>query len=259
MDCKDQKNPRNEDLTCQNTDGPTREIDSEIEQEKQMQSDEYKVILSLLQKCGKLAKSEPTRDTKGADDEMHQVFRHNTEKILQCYRRYVWELQSACFECAEELALPLEKVTEYLKNADVTEDPTARHIAYRSKSLYSSKKLIDYVNKCLTRLRTMPAVQSRGSRKSLDGETLYHVLKLTYLFPDDVIQENNGIPPKKKTDVFYSPTNFTRDEIIQEYGGSRRAYYAHRKIAIEELSVIMWGGSSEFVTTLSRLLEEVDV
>ena len=259
MDCKDEKCPHNEDVVCKNTENSLSKQELGTDQEPHYQSDEYQVILSLLNRCGRLAKAEPTRGTKSELEHTHQVYRQNTEKLLRCYRRYVWELNSSCNDCAAELALPLEKVTEYLKNMDVGDDTTARRVAYRNKSLSISKEMIDYLNICLTRLKSMPAIKSRGTRKSLSGEALYRVLQITYLFPPETVQENNGIPQKKKNDPFYSPQDYSREDIIQMYGGSRRAYYAHRKTAIEELSLIMWGGTSEFITTLSELLSKLDI
>lgn len=259
MGCKDEKSPRNEDVLCQNTEDPICTEDPETDEDDRNYSEEYKVILRLLKRCGRLAKSEPTRGAKSELDHTHQVYLHNTEKLLRCYRRFVWEIQSACFDCAEELQQPLEKVSEYLKSADTTDNDIIRRVAERNKSLANSKKMVDYLNVCLTRLKSMPAIPSRGSRKSLDGETLYRVLKLTYLFPDEIIQQNNGIPAKGKNDLFYSPRDYTLDDLIEEYGGSRRKYYTHRKAAIEELSLIMWGSNSEFVTTLSKILEKMDI
>lgn len=104
----------------------------------------------------------------------NQMAYHNTELLLKHYSDIVWLLECFPDTIAEELEEPIKDVDELIDRLDLEIAKGNRRVENRLKSLEATRLMLDRINDALTVLK----------RKPRDGETLYELIRLTYIEPE---------------------------------------------------------------------------
>jgi hypothetical protein len=162
-----------------------------------------------------LAKRGLVEDQDISDEKIRQAQKdkkrnayHNTQLMLQHYRNITWALESFPAQIADELDRPMNDLDALLSliNAEIGMDNV--RLENRLQSVQKSRLLLDRFNEALTVLKQKPG----------NGETMYNILKETYLIPEKL----------KHNDILY------------RLNISTRHYYRLRQQAISILSIRLW-------------------
>ena len=162
-----------------------------------------------------LAKRGLVEDQDISDEKIRQAQKdkkrnayHNTQLMLQHYRNITWALESFPAQIADELDRPMNDLDALLSliNAEIGMDNV--RLENRLQSVQKSRLLLDRFNEALTVLKQKPG----------NGETMYNILKETYLIPGKL----------KHNDILY------------RLNISTRHYYRLRQQAISILSIRLW-------------------
>lgn len=155
-------------------------------------------------------------------------FYHNTVLLLSKYRTMRWHLETASEDIASRMELPensnIEKLIDSVRDLiDLHDDTTVEH---RLQSLEKTREMLQYVDRGLERLKRHP---DRGLEK-------YNILYYTYIDPD---------ASRMPVDIYLK---------LQM---SRSSYYALRKEAIQDLSLILWGLCEQIYEILYAVLKSL--
>ena len=104
----------------------------------------------------------------------NQMAYHNTELLLKHYRDIVWLLECFPDTIADELEEPMKDVDELIDRLDLEMAKGNRRVENRLRSLEATRLMLDRINDALTVLKQKPR----------DGETLYELIRLTYIEPE---------------------------------------------------------------------------
>ena len=129
---------------------------------------------------------------------------HNTELLLKQYRDIAWQLEYAPYKIAEELDYKCQNLEEVIKAFDYEFISNNRSLEFRLEQMEHSVIMFKALNEALTVLKNKP----------INGELFYTILYLQYVDPEH-----------KST-----------EEIVEELGLKKSAYYDMRKEAINCLS-----------------------
>ena len=181
-------------------------------------------VANYLHTAGLLTSPEKSSDIGSPINKTH--FYHNTRLLLSKYRTMRWHLETAGEEIASRMDLPetstIDKLIDSVRDLiDLYDDTTVEH---RLQSLEKTREMLQYVDRGLARLKKYP---DRGLEK-------YNVLYYTYIDPD---------------------TSKTPVDIYLKLKMSRSGYYALRKEAIQDLSLILWGLCEQIYEILYAVLK----
>ena len=157
---------------------------------------------------------------------------HDTWRLLKKYRDVVWSMEVSVQQLKKEFESEYESSIDdflesvYMAGADLSGTDIENH----ARSIERSNKMLKLVNSAVDLLRI----------RHKNGEALYWILYFSYLSPQKL----------KNT-----------DEIIEHLrphisGISFRTYYRHRKEAVEALSSVLWGYTTQ---DSLRILKEFNI
>jgi len=157
---------------------------------------------------------------------------HDTWRLLKKYRDVVWSLELSVQQLRKEFESEYEcSIDDFLESVYMAgADLSGTDIENHARSIERSNKMLKLVNGAVELLRT----------RHKNGEALYWILYFTYLSPQKL--QNT-------------------DEIIEHLRPhisdiSFRTYYRRRKEAVEALSSVLWGYTSQDSV---KILEEFGV
>ena len=113
----------------------------------------------------------------------NQMAYHNTELLLKHYRDIVWLLECFPDTIADELEEPMKDVDELIDRLDLEMAKGNRRVENRLRSLEATRLMLDRINDALTVLKQKPR----------DGETLYELIRLTYIEPEKLTDRKSVV------------------------------------------------------------------
>lgn len=202
-------------------------------QQEEMEERARRAVLEVVSTYGYLADPSPEAGDNDMLAERRKKFLQNTKTALQTYREVIWTLSDIPHDIVQELGVPLEDISALIDFVDVTrcdKQPYSQEKCESHKRLLSKVKYIQY---CIAKLRTRPAAFVSHRKAKITGEQMYTALYYAYI--DETVQ--------------------TQGEIIEIMGISKRTYYRWVSLGIEQLSEIMWGGSSPIINQMVDLFD----
>lgn len=156
----------------------------------------------------------------------NQMAYHNTELLLKHYRDIVWLLECFPDTIAEELEEPIKDVDELIDRLDLEMAKGNRRVENRLKSLEATRLMLDRINDALTVLK----------RKPRDGETLYELIRLTYIEPEKL----------------------SHNELLFRLSISSRQYYRYKEQAFAVISLRLWSAPDRDTDAWLQILSLMD-
>ena len=146
---------------------------------------------------------------------------HNTFKLLKRYRDVVWSLEVSVMQVKNKFRIEYEcSIEDFLESIYVAgADLSGTDIESYAKSIERSHKMLTLLENSISLLRT----------KHKKGEEFYWVLYYTYICPQKL---------KSVDEIIDNLRPHIRDI-------SSTTYYRIREAAIDALSFILWGFSSQ--------------
>ena len=146
---------------------------------------------------------------------------HDTWKLLKRYRDVVWSLELSVQQLKVKFRMEYgSSIDEFLESIYVAgADLSGTQIEDHAKCIERSNKMITLVNNAIELLR----------KRHKNGETYYWILYYTYLVPQQL---------RNVDEIITQLRPYVRDI-------SYRTYYRRRKEAVEALSSVLWGYTSQ--------------
>ena len=157
-------------------------------------------------------------------------FYHNTLKLLQNYRDVNWSLEVSAQNLQSEFRAEYSGASaEYVDDLTITGDKNAAaRIEGLTLSLDKSRRMMQLVDSAIALMR----------QKHKKGELYYWILYYTYLCPQEPDTINEVLIQLEK---HFQPMSI-------------RTYYSRREEAVEVLSSILWGYTSEGCQEITQTL-----
>ena len=152
----------------------------------------------------------------------HELLYHNTEKLLKKYRDVVWSVEASTLQAKINFELEFEcGIDEFLEmsyaaGADLSGTDLEQHM----RTIERSRKMLKIIENAVDILR----------RKHKHGEIYYWILYYTYLSEQEPLNADAILDQLCET---LAPVTM-----------SWKTYYRKRKEAIDCLSTILWGYTS---------------
>lgn len=146
---------------------------------------------------------------------------HDTWKLLKRYRDVVWSLELSVQQLKVKFRVEYgSSIDEFLESIYAAgADLSGTQIEDHAKCIERSNKMITLVNNAIELLR----------KRHKNGETYYWILYYTYLVPQQL---------RNVDEIIAQLRPYVRDI-------SYRTYYRRRKEAVEALSSVLWGYTSQ--------------
>lgn len=146
---------------------------------------------------------------------------HDTWKLLKRYRDVVWSLELSAQQLKVKFRVEYgSSIDEFLESIYAAgADLSGTQIEDHAKCIERSNKMITLVNNAIELLR----------KRHKNGETYYWILYYTYLVPQQL---------RNVDEIITQLRPYVRDI-------SYRTYYRRRKEAVEALSSVLWGYTSQ--------------
>lgn len=146
---------------------------------------------------------------------------HDTWKLLKRYRDVVWSLELSVQQLKVKFRMEYgSSIDEFLESIYAAgADLSGTQIEDHAKCIERSNKMITLVNNAIELLR----------KRHKNGETYYWILYYTYLVPQQL---------RNVDEIITQLRPYVRDI-------SYRTYYRRRKEAVEALSSVLWGYTSQ--------------
>lgn len=146
---------------------------------------------------------------------------HDTWRLLKKYRDVVWSMEVSVQQLKKEFESEYESsIGDFLESVYMAgADLSGTDIENHARSIERSNKMLKIVNSAVDLLRI----------RHKNGETLYWILYFTYLSPQKL----------KNTDEIIEHLRPHISDI------SFRTYYYRRKEAVEVLSSVLWGYTTQ--------------
>lgn len=146
---------------------------------------------------------------------------HDTWKLLKRYRDVVWSLELSVQQLKVKFRVEYgSSIDEFLESIYAAgADLSGTQIEDHAKCIERSNKMITLVNNAIELLR----------KRHKNGETYYWILYYTYLVPQQL---------RNVDEIITQLRPYVRDI-------SYRTYYRRRKEAVEALSSVLWGYTSQ--------------
>lgn len=146
---------------------------------------------------------------------------HDTWKLLKRYRDVVWSLELSVQQLKVKFRVEYgSSIDEFLESIYAAgADLSGTQIEDHAKCIERSNKMITLVNNAIELLR----------KRHKNGEIYYWILYYTYLVPQQL---------RNVDEIITQLRPYVRDI-------SYRTYYRRRKEAVEALSSVLWGYTSQ--------------
>lgn len=146
---------------------------------------------------------------------------HDTWKLLKRYRDVVWSLELSVQQLKVKFRMEYgSSIDEFLESIYAAgADLSGTQIEDHAKCIERSNKMITLVNNAIELLR----------KRHKNGETYYWILYYTYLVPQQL---------RNVDEIITQLRPYVRDI-------SYCTYYRRRKEAVEALSSVLWGYTSQ--------------
>ena len=146
---------------------------------------------------------------------------HDTWKLLKRYRDVVWSLELSVQQLKVKFRMEYgSSIDEFFESIYAAgADLSGTQIEDHAKCIERSNKMITLVNNAIELLR----------KRHKNGETYYWILYYTYLVPQQL---------RNVDEIITQLRPYVRDI-------SYRTYYRRRKEAVEALSSVLWGYTSQ--------------
>ena len=146
---------------------------------------------------------------------------HDTWKLLKRYRDVVWSLELSVQQFKVKFRVEYgSSIDEFLESIYAAgADLSGTQIEDHAKCIERSNKMITLVNNAIELLR----------KRHKNGEIYYWILYYTYLVPQQL---------RNVDEIITQLRPYVRDI-------SYRTYYRRRKEAVEALSSVLWGYTSQ--------------
>ena len=177
-------------------------------------SPEYVPLIELLIAAGYIS------DVSITDEKIRQSHQnylqkayHNTEKLLDNYRKFAWMIKYFPENVANELDLQYSSTDELFHLLDLECAKGNKKVESRLMSYFPSRDRFARLNEAINALQYYPDT----------GPILYRIIMMRYI--------------DEKT--------YTLDEILKEIQLGKTQYSKYRKEAIRYISVLLWGADNK--------------
>jgi len=206
------------------------------------------------------------------ENKNYDMYFKNTRLLLRNYRAIIHSLSFANCEIAEDLNChsfrELESVLAHYRDFSSFDNKIPEDIAAKLESNLKAVKLINKLRKALSIVKDKPACYNGNIRNKISGETEFQIIYYTYIempasyCTSELIKASN----ETNTSEIYKQHLKDRDmgsrseeDIALLLGISDRDYRVIRRIAIEDLSAILWGGYTKELSYIIEYLSDIDI
>ena len=184
---------------------------------------EMKKFVQLLINCGAMPDPKIQKLTvQQATQKFNERCYHNTQKLLENYRKVAWMLNDAPSALAEELDIPfanIDTLAEKIKTEEIFEN---NMVETQLRSFEEAKINITRLLEAVSKLKEVPS----------NGERMFEIINHYYL----------------------SKEKYTADRIAQDLDISISTLHRLRKDAISLISYRMWGSADKMVDIALRAM-----
>lgn len=184
---------------------------------------EMKKFVQLLINCGAMPDPKIQKLTvQQATQKFNERCYHNTQKLLENYRKVAWMLNDAPSVLAEELDIPfanIDTLAEKIKTEEIFENNA---VETQLRSFEEAKINITRLLEAVSKLKEVPS----------NGERMFEIINHYYL----------------------SREKYTADRIAQDLDISTATLHRLRRDAISLISYRMWGSADRMVDIALRAM-----